>query len=388
MTTSKTTTSWFSKVAVFSGFFIMGFVDIVGVATNYIKNDFSLSSTLSNTIPLMVFVWFALFSIPAGILMGRIGKRKTVLLALLLTVIALVIPYVAYSFGFVLLGFSLLGISNTLLQVSLNPLVASLFTKEKTASILTTGQLIKSISSLLGPILAGTAAAMFGDWKVSFLLFAGISLLPIILLSFSNINEHSFGVSQTSFMAVLSLLANKKILFCFLSIMLIVGLDVGINTSAPELLMRKVGLELSRAGLASSVYFFAKIAGATTGAFLLLKSSPIRFLRFSLAVAIGAFFSLMFSANLWILMSSIFIIGFTCANVFSIIFSFALKEKPDRSNEISALLIMGVSGGAVILPLQGLISDTLGFTTSIYVLVISLVLLLLFTYKINRHATR
>ena len=189
-------------------------------------------------------------------------------------------------------------------------------------------------------------------------------------------------------MAVLSLLANKKILFCFLSIMLIVGLDVGINTSAPELMMRKMGLELSRAGLASSVYFFAKIAGATTGAFLLLKSSPIRFLRVSLTVAIGAFFPLMFSANLWILMSSIFIIGFTCANVFSIIFSFALKEKPDRSNEISALLIMGVSGGAVILPLQGLISDNLGFKTSIYVLVISLILLLLFTYKINRHATR
>ena len=377
---------WFSKIAVFFGFFIMGFVDIVGISTNYIKSDFGLSSTLSNTIPLMVFVWFALFSIPAGILMGKIGKKKTVLLALSFTAVALIIPFLKYDFTSVLIAFSLLGISNTILQVSLNPLIAAMFTKEKTASVLTTGQFVKSISSLLGPVLAGVAVTTFGDWKMAFVLFSAISVLSLLLLSFSSTNEFTFSTSQTSFRSVIGLLKERRMLFCFLSIMLIVGLDVGLNTTAPELLMRKVGLELSRAGLGSSVYFFAKIAGTFVGALMLLKTAPLRFLKISLLIAVLAFIPLMFMTELWVLVAAIFVIGFMCANVFSIIFSYALQNKTERSNEISALMIMGVSGGAIILPLQGFVNDSLGLTAAISILMISLILILILTNKMTNDA--
>ncbi len=374
---------WFSKIAVFFGFFIMGFVDIVGISTNYIKSDFGLSSTLSNTIPLMVFVWFALFSIPAGILMGKIGKKKTVLLALSFTAVALIIPFLKYDFTSVLIAFSLLGISNTILQVSLNPLIAAMFTKEKTASVLTTGQFVKSISSLLGPVLAGVAVTTFGDWKMAFVLFSAISVLSLLLLSFSSTNEFTFSTSQTSFRSVIGLLKERRMLFCFLSIMLIVGLDVGLNTTAPELLMRKVGLELSRAGLGSSVYFFAKIAGTFVGALMLLKTAPLRFLKISLLIAVLAFIPLMFMSELWVLVAAIFVIGFMCANVFSIIFSYALQNKTERSNEISALMIMGVSGGAIILPLQGFVNDSLGLTAAISILMISLIFIFILTIKMT-----
>ena len=245
---------WFSKVAVFSGFFIMGFVDIVGIATNYVKSDFGLSATLSNTIPMMVFIWFALFSIPAGILMGRIGKQKSVLLALIITAVALLIPFVAYRFVWVLVGFSLLGSSNTLLQVSLNPLVASLFNREKTASILTAGQFVKSISSLLGPIIAGGMVTAWGDWKLAFPLLAIVTLLPILFLALSGstdtVGDTNLGTSRTSFSSVLGLLKERPLFLAFLSIILIVGLDVGINTTAPELMMKRgrSGAELCRTG--------------------------------------------------------------------------------------------------------------------------------------------
>ena len=116
---------WTPVIAVFFGFFIMGFVDVVGIATNYVKIDFDLSNSLANTLPMIVFLWFALFSIPAGILMGKIGRKKTVLISLSITTFAMIIPFVIYSFAFVLVAFALLGISNTILQVSLNPLVAS-----------------------------------------------------------------------------------------------------------------------------------------------------------------------------------------------------------------------------------------------------------------------
>jgi fucose permease len=207
-----------------------------------------------------------------------------------------------------------------------------------------------------------------------------------VLLSFATTNEFAFNTSQTSFRSVMGLLKERNILFSFLSIMLIVGLDVGLNTIAPELLMKKVGLELSRAGLGSSVYFFAKIAGTLVGALMLLKTAPLRFLKISLLIAVIAFVPLMFMSELWVLVAAIFVIGFMCANVFSIIFSFALQNKAERSNEISALMIMGVSGGAVILPLQGYVNDIFGLTASISILMISLLCILLLTRKMTSHA--
>lgn len=377
---------WTPVIAVFFGFFIMGFVDVVGIATNYVKIDFDLSNSLANTLPMIVFLWFALFSIPAGILMGKIGRKKTVLISLSITTFAMIIPFVIYSFAFVLVAFALLGISNTILQVSLNPLVASMFNKDKTASVLTTGQFIKSISSLLGPIIVGLTAVYFANWRVTFLIFAAISLVSVLLLSFSKINQDVYSNQQTSFRSVLSLLKIRYILYSFMGIVLIVGLDVGINTSAPQLLMDKAGLEISRAGLGSSVYFIAKTIGTFLGAFLLLRTKSLSFLKISLLIAILSFIPLMFSSNLWVILIAIFAIGLSCANVFSIIFSLALNKLPERSNEISALMIMGVSGGAIILPVQGVVNDALGLMASLLVLLCCLVLNLLFTKNLKENA--
>lgn len=377
---------WTPVIAVFFGFFIMGFVDVVGIATNYVKIDFDLSNSLANTLPMIVFLWFALFSIPAGILMGKIGRKKTVLISLSITTFAMIIPFVIYSFAFVLVAFALLGISNTILQVSLNPLVASMFNKDKTASVLTTGQFIKSISSLLGPIIVGLTAVYFANWRVTFLIFAAISLVSVLLLSFSKINQDVYSNQQTSFRSVLSLLKIRYILYSFMGIVLIVGLDVGINTSAPQLLMDKAGLEISRAGLGSSVYFIAKTIGTFLGAFLLLRTKSLSFLKISLLIAILSFIPLMFSSNLWVILIAIFAIGLSCANVFSIIFSLALNKLPERSNEISALMIMGVSGGAIILPVQGVVNDAFGLMASLLVLLSCLVLNLLFTKNLKENA--
>ena len=193
----KTKRNIIPVIAVFFGFFIMGFVDVVGIATNYVKIDFNLSNSLANTLPMIVFLWFALFSIPAGILMGKIGRKNTVLISLAITALAMIIPFFIYSFAWVLVAFALLGISNTILQVSLNPLVASMFNKDKTASVLSTGQFIKSISSLSGPIIVGFSALYFENWRFTFLIFSAISLLSVLLLGTSKIDE-SGNINQQS----------------------------------------------------------------------------------------------------------------------------------------------------------------------------------------------
>ena len=112
------------------GFFVMGFVDLVGISTNYVKSDFGLSDSVANLLPMMVFVWFALFSIPTGLLMGKLGRRNTVLAGMILTVAAMVIPMVTYSYATMLVAFAMLGIGNTVLQVALNPMACLLYTSD------------------------------------------------------------------------------------------------------------------------------------------------------------------------------------------------------------------------------------------------------------------
>ena len=157
MSTQQKSMIWMLIPVMFS-FFTMGFVDLVGIATNYVKADFHLSDTLANLLPSMVFFWFLIFSVPTGMLMNKIGQRKTVLLSIVVTAAALLLPLINYSFASMLISFSLLGIGNTLMQVSLNPLLSNIVTGNRLASSLTLGQFVKAIASFLAPIIAGWAA--------------------------------------------------------------------------------------------------------------------------------------------------------------------------------------------------------------------------------------
>lgn len=250
----------------------MGFVDLVGVATSYVKADFNLSHSLANILPMMVFVWFALFSIPTGLWMGRHGRRNTVAISLGVTALAMIIPVIHYSFPVVLSAFALLGIGNTILQVSLNPMVAAVVKPDKVASTLTLGQFIKAISSMLGPVLAGCVAATWGDWKLIFPIYSAASLLSLTWLLFAVKPD---GVTaddrkqSTSLASVWALLKSKKTLLFFCGILATVGLDVGINTAIPKLMMERCDLPLHEAGFGTSLYFFARTIGAFAGAFIL-----------------------------------------------------------------------------------------------------------------------
>lgn len=365
------------------GFFVMGFADVVGIATNYVKIDFALSDSLANLLPMMVFLWFALFSIPTGIMMGKIGRRNTVAISLFITMIAMLIPLLLYNFTFILCAFALLGIGNTILQVSLNPMAAYVVNPDKMTSVLTLGQFIKAISSFLGPIIAGAAASFWGDWKLIFLVYAATSLLSAIWLLLAIPGKERSEEAKATFSTTLSLFRDKIIIWLFLGILFIVGIDVGLNTTIPKLLMDKTGIPLNEAGLGTSLYFAARTIGSFVGAILLVKYAAGRFLKLSMFVAIAAFILLLIMDVPWVMYAMIVIVGLMCANVFSIIFSFALKHKPERSNEISALMIMGVSGGALVTPLMGIISDSFGQVAGLSLLVVCLVYLLALSFKLN-----
>ena len=387
MNTSNETVPRRILLPILFGFFVMGFVDIVGIATNYVKADFSLSSTYANLLPIMVFIWFALCSIPTGILMGKIGKKYTVVISLAITVVAMLMPLLSYSFVNLLFAFALLGISNTILQVSLNPLIAGVVSAGKVASTLTLGQFIKSLSSFLGPILVGAAASFWGNWKWTFLLYAVVSLLSLIWLCFG-IPDKREEVSRAGLRSTLLLLLDRKVLLLFLGILFIVGVDVGLNIMIPDFLITRTDLPLRSAGLGTSLYFVSRMAGSFLGALLLVRVKPSVYLRVSMLVAVGAFLLLLGLDALWAMLVLIAIIGLSCASVFSILFSYALQHQPERGNELSALMIMGVSGGALVSPVLGFLSDSFGVTAGMASLLFCLLYLGLLSFWIGKEENR
>ena len=366
------------------GFFVMGFVDVVGISTNYVKYDFGLSDTLANLIPMMVFLWFAIFSIPTGMLMGRIGRRNTVAVSLGITIVAMLLPLFLYDFASVLLAFALLGIGNTILQVSLNPMVASVVVPGKVTSVLTLGQFLKAVSSFLGPLIAGAAASFWGNWKWIFAVYAVTTLLSLAWLLTGVHEEKKKSAQASTFATVCSLFKDRYIVMLFIGILLIVGIDVGLNTTIPKLLMEKTGMSVSEAGLGSSLYFSARTIGSFVGAFLLAKIASDRFMQYSMMLALVGFILLLLVNSLLWISVLVVIVGLACSNVFSIIFSYALQHLPERDNEISALMIMGVSGGALVTPLMGVLSDAFGQVAGLSLLLFCLLYLGWISFRLQK----
>ena len=380
----KQSNSKWTILPILFGFFVMGFVDVVGISTNYVKQDFGLSDTLANLIPMMVFLWFAIFSIPTGMLMGRIGRRNTVAVSLGITIVAMLLPLFLYDFASVLLAFALLGIGNTILQVSLNPMVASVVVPGKVTSVLTLGQFLKAVSSFLGPLIAGAAASFWGNWKWIFAVYAVTTLLSLAWLLTGVHEEKKKSAQASTFATVCSLFKDRYIVMLFIGILLIVGIDVGLNTTIPKLLMEKTGMSVSEAGLGSSLYFSARTIGSFVGAFLLAKIASDRFMQYSMMLAfVGFILLLLVNSLLWISVLVV-IVGLACSNVFSIIFSYALQHLPERDNEISALMIMGVSGGALVTPLMGILSDAFGPVAGLSLLLFCLLYLGWISFRLQQ----
>ena len=363
----KTSVNIFLPV-IFS-FFVMGFVDLVGVSTGYLKQDFNLSDGMAQFIPFMVFIWFALLSIPTGIFQDRKGKKNTVNIGMLLSGVGLLIPFVYYSLITAIIGFALLGIGNTILQVSANPLLIDISSKDGKAANLSLSQLIKAVASLIGPMITASLAYYTGNWKLVLVIFAAVSLLSAIWLNSIKIEESKTDKEPASFKSAFALLKNPFILITILAIFFMVGFDVSMNTNIAGFLKSKFNIPLESASMGIAIYFFSLMAGRFVGAILLRKINIRIFMIVSTLLALIGLLGLLFSNNLLLSRIMIFVAGLGFSNVFPIMFAIIVDRKPEYANELSGLIILAVSGGAIIPPMIGVLSDFIGISAVIYVLV-------------------
>ena len=375
-------------------FFAMGFVDLVGIASNYVKADLHLTDSVANIFPSLVFFWFLIFSVPTGMLMNKLGRKNTVMFSLVVTVLSLLLAFYGKNFAVMLIAFSLLGIGNTLMQTSLNPLVATILCGENLASTLTFGQFIKAIASFLAPYLAMWGATQvipsFGyDWRVLFAIYFIVGVLATLMLGITPITEDVnplIGPQKTVIEQLTDcfrLLGKPIVLLSFFGIMCHVGIDVGTNTTAPKILMERLGLTLNDAAFATSLYFIFRTIGCLTGSFF-LRILPNRIFFIASVLMMGlSMCGLFFGTEEWILYTAIALVGYGNSNIFSICFAQALTSVPEKQNEVSGLMIMGLFGGTIFPLLMGFASDAIGQAGAVIVMAIGVVYLFTYIKQVN-----
>jgi fucose permease len=341
----------------------MGFVDIIGTAINYVKIDFTLSDTMANVLSLSCFLWFLVLSIPTGLLLNRIGRKNTVLISFIFTFAGLVLPFFAYNFPVIIVAFVLIGIGNTIIQVAINPLLTNVVSKEKLTSSLTMGHFMKALASWLGPNVAAWLAATTFGWKYAFPVFALITLLSAIWLWATHISETKVENRATTFSVSFVLLKDKKILLFFIGILVLVGVDVGLNTTLPKYLLEKCPSDIAGISqadqLKSYFYFIVRALGTFFGSILLMRVSERKFYVFSALLVLAGLITILFADSLQGILASIIAIALGYSNLFAIIIVLAIKHIPGKANEVSSLLIMGIAGGIFAL-LLGMASDAFG----------------------------
>jgi fucose permease len=378
-------TNWNKLLPAFFAFIVMGFVDIIGVATGYIQLDFELTNFVAQFLPMMVLLWFFILSVPAGVLQDKYGKRNMLMIGMVIQAVGLGLPFVNYSFAMMFASFILLGIGNTIIQVSANPLLQDVSPANKLASFMSTSQFVKAIISFSGPLIAAFVASRFGDWRLVLAIYGITSLLGALWLMMTPIVESKPDRKPATFASCFGLLKNRFVAFMALSIFLIVGVEVATNTNISNILISKYGIAMEKAVWGISAFFAGETISRLIGAIILNWIKPRVFLLLTALTSLLGVAGLFVSPTFTVALVSIFIIGFGVGNMFPIIFSLSLAKMPDRANEISGLLIMAVSGGAVIPLVMGYVSTKVSPIASISVIGACLLYILWVSFYVKKH---
>lgn len=352
---------------ILAGFFVMGFCDIIGTVMNQVKVECALSDVTAGFLPSMIFIWFFLISIPTGIVCGKIGRKRTVLLSLFITFFAMLLPLFANAerFWIYFVSFALLGIGNTVIQAALPALMSNIVPADQLTSRISLGQFVKAICAALTPVFVYLTATLCGNWKLLFPLYGILTILAalwLLLTPMPDERETAAGEStrQTSFTSCLAMLRHPFVLAMTVGILFSVGADVGFAVTIPEYLKNVYAVDLDLAGMGPTVYFIAKTIAAALGAVVFARISAARCFPWCMLVGLAATVAIAFVNSPMAFLVCVFIAALMTANSFGMCMGLALDKVPEKANEISALMVMAIVGGAIVTPILGFAQEKSG----------------------------
>ena len=377
--------------SVFLAFLCMGFGDAVGPFVGLAREEFQLSNTMAQLIPFVGFMMFGLLSVPMGIYQDKKGKKFILMLGLAVALVGLIIPVIGGldSYGLFLLTILLLGAGATILQVAGNPIMRDVSPEGKYSRNLSLGQFVKAIGSLSGPLIPVAAARWFGmGWEVVFPIYSAALLLTIVLLSFANIKESEISAEPATFASCFALLRDPYVFTMVMGIFLYVGAEVSMSSGIPLYLKDRFGIDIRTLGVAGSGFFFVAImTGRFLGSVILNWIKAGTFLRITAIVSLVGIAGL-FSGIQTLAIAGIFIAGLGFANVFPLIFSITVDRMPERSNELSGLMVTAIVGGAILPLIMGWLADMVSVTAGFAVPLLALIYVLGISFKTTKTSSQ
>lgn len=379
----QTTSGNLKSFPIFLAFLCMGFGDVVGTLVGFAKESFELSNTMAQLIPMMGFIMFGILSVPTGILQDKKGKKFVLILGLIIALIGLIIPLFGLTaYGLLLVSILLLGAGGAIIQVAGNPIMRDVSPPGKYSRNLSLGQFIKAIGSLSGPVLPVVAVVWIGldkenAWLILFPVYSAVILITIVAIIFLKTKSQNVQkIERASLKSSFALMKNKYVLIMVLGVFLYVGAEVSMNSGIATYLNDKFGLDISStATLGIGFFFTALMLGRLLGAIILNWMNAKKFFLITSIISVISILGL-FAGNLTLSIISIFIIGLGFANIFPLMFSVLIDTMPERSNELSGLMVMAIIGGAIMPFIMGVIADQTTVLTGFLVPLFSLVFII------------
>jgi len=331
-------------------FLLMGIADAMGPLSSQVSKD----PVMAALMPFFVYIAFALFSVPGGVMAARMGKKNLLLLGLGLCTAATAVPaLINPPFAMLLAAIFLLGVGTTFLQVAGNPIMRDVCAEGDYSRNLALAQGIKGLGSTAGSyfVTAVTSIALLSvmGWRGAFPVFSLLMALAFILVAMLKIDEAAADVPP-SIGSSLALLKTPTFALAVLGIFLYVGAEVCMGTFLkPALTSRGFG-EQSAALLGPSLFFGTLTVGRLIAG--VLKVSPRTFFRISALLGLIGLVLLLTGLKSLVI-PAVVIGGFGFANIWPMLFSITVEEKPDRASELSGLMCMAISGGALVPLLMG-----------------------------------
>lgn len=145
--------------------------------------------------------------------------------------------------------------------------------------------------------------------------------------------------------------------------------------------MERLDMTLDEAAFATSLYFIFRTIGCFTGTLFLRLVNNRLFFVISISMMALSMVGLFVGTTRLVLYIAIALVGYGNSNVFSLVFAQALQSVPEKQNEVSGLMIMGLFGGTVFPLIMGFASDAMGQAGAVLVMAIGVAYL--FTYTRN-----
>lgn len=353
----------FKTIPIFLAFLVMGVADAMGPLSDTVQKEYQLSSVMATLLPFFVFIAFAVFSVPGGLLAARIGKKKLLLLGLGINALAMLVPSVINpGFAVLLTCIFFLGVGTTFLQVAGNPIMRDVSPAGTYSANLSFAQGIKGIgssgSSWLVSTITGVALFAFlkdMGWRGSFPVFFLLMAVAFVAVAVLKIDEAKPDVPP-SIGSSLGLLKEPVFALAVLGIFLYVGAEVCMGRFLlPGL--KGMGMTDDAAAKYGAPMFFALLTvGRLVGGAVLTVISPRTFFRLSaLLGVVGAVILMLGQHSLAVV--GVVAAGFGFANIWPMLFSITVEEKPERASELSGLMCMAISGGAIVPLVMGKLVD-------------------------------